>query len=209
MLSIILNDNEEEKVVDYTEELLEEQTSKMDVEIIRASSWRMGLEMSGGDFLCYLEPDCLLSDDYLMVGMNAMFTNDKYRKLAMISPVLCARYWNREIHGYKNEMGEIVPCIPEDRKTYLPDFKRDFTPIQIGYFPGSIIRRSAANRLHFNSDTPLKSSVENSIALWEEGNRILLNPHIKYVSNRDDLEEPLEYGLISDEAMEIFSREAI
>lgn len=210
MLSIILADRDDLAVVDYTEEMLEDQISRMDAEIIRATSWRTGLEMSEGDFLCYVEPDCLLSEDFFMVSLNTMASSAQYRKLAMVSPVLCARRWEREIYGYKEELGQIVPVIPEtDRKKYLPSFKQKLSAIQIGYLPGSIIRRSAAERLYFNSDVPLKSSVENSLALWEEGNRILLNPYSKYVSNEQGLDESIPYGRVSAKVSQMFERELI
>jgi len=210
MLSIILNNKDEDVVVDYTEELLYAQITQMDAEVVRAPNFRQGLDLSEGEFLCYVEPDCLFSDNYFMVLLNMMAANAQYRKLAMVSPLLCLRHWDVEVHGYRVEDGVVIPNMPKKpKKSYLPDYKEKMGQIQVGYFPGSMIRRSAAERLYFDDSKPMKSSVENSLALWEEGNRIVLNSYVKYVSNRYDLDLPFKYGLVSAGVSKMFAREAI
>jgi len=203
MLTIIISGREEDKVVDYTEWLVYKQVEKIDsVDIIRAKSLKEGLEKTKSEYVCYVEPDCLFSPRYFLIGIASFLTNPRFRKLAISGAAVAERYWDKKVYGYVKHENEVF--CRGDTPVAVPHL------VQIAYIPGAVIRRSVVNLTDFDEDFPVESSVEVCIDVWDSGNRVMINPNITYVSNRNDIIRDFKHiKEVPGKVQKIFRREYI
>jgi hypothetical protein len=143
-------------------------------EIIVADTWADGYAESSGEFVSFLEKDCVLSKGYFKELLKVFGDKPSYRKLAMVTPVLGANSWDTKVYGYVLSPTSVIPSrIKSSAETYL---------IQIGFIPGALIRRSALGFIAPEGEDPMLESVNLSILFWNHGQRIALNPDVTYVS---------------------------
>jgi hypothetical protein len=151
-------------------------------EIIVASSWRAGYRQSHGEFVCFLEPDCVLSDFYFEKLLSVFDDKPSYRKLAMVTPTLAVNDWDSKIYGYILSATSVIPSrIKSSSESYL---------IQIGYVPGAIIRRSAMGLTPPRNKDNMAESLQFSLWFWDNGQHIALDPDVTYVSTDTSLSLP-------------------
>lgn len=173
-------------------------------EVIIAKDWATGYAMSEGEFVCFLEPDCVFSPGYFRELIGLFDINPSFRKLAMITPVLAVNDWKKQVYGYRLATNGILPISKQSSsEVYL---------IQLGYIPGAIIRRSALSSLAptYLADI-LTQSIKLSIYFWNNGQRVALNPRVVYVTTNEDLNQPLLMEHVIDLAplMDMWRRELI
>lgn len=196
MLTVILKNCDEPTVIELTmENISKELRNIKDSELILSDKWWGELPMSGNDFVCYLESDCLVNSGYFDSMMGLFKKNPYYRKLAMMSSATGINYWGDRVYGYsvgkewsdQSQMkgaeglqtlnGHVYPI--RNKKSSNP------YPVQVGYFPGAIIRVNALKDVIKevgNHEDLLELSTRLSFALWDTGRRVHINPNTTYVT---------------------------
>lgn len=149
------------------------------------------------EFIVFVNKDKYLPiyDELYQVYKN----NPQFRKLSMVSPTLSTSF--ALIYGWKLAANVVSP-------QYVASSKAPYA-IQIGPIIGSLIRRSALERIDYEFKPGLMlDSVSLSMALWESGNRIYIAPDIiipidnsldnsfKYINNHDSLQKLFKREMI-------------
>lgn len=94
--------------------------------------------------------------------------NPLFRKLSMVSPTISTS--PSVLYGWRLANGVVSP-------QYAPSSTEAYA-IQIGLITGSVIRRSALEKIDYEfSGSVIKDSILLSLALWESGNRIFIDPN--------------------------------
>ncbi len=164
------------------------------------ANWKEGFEQSSGQFIYFLEKDSDYRGGLFIRGLIDMVIKSSFRKLAMVCPVVEELGRDRSVYGYKCDDG--VTTVLKRPGDYI-------YPIQIGYIPGSIIRRSALEaNLPDLDGTTLQNSVEFSIALWSKGLRIHLDPGMTYQVDKMD-SQLFKKIPVSEETRLIWHKEGI
>lgn len=162
--------------------------------------WQSGFKNSTGQFVCFLEADSDYRGGLFTRGLLNMLIKPSFRKLSMVSPAVEELGRDRTIYGYKCADGVKVCMKSQGEYTY---------PVQVGYIPGSIIRRSAIEPLTLDLNGPiLQNSIDLSLALWGKGLRVHLDPHMAY--QVDSTDNQLAHRIVTpEEVRKLWHREAI
>lgn len=177
-----------------------------DHEIVSASTWKEGLKLAKGEYVCLIEPEARVSDNFFHDLLDVFLEQPSFRKLAFVASSVSKPAWfdSKRIYGYNISETGIAP-IP---------VKSSISPysIQIGYLPGAIIRKSVVQNLEDIERDPVMGSVRMSLNFWSNGLRCLIDPRAVYVTNslveqailiEDQLPEDVE------KLVQMFKREAI
>lgn len=179
------------------------QLKRSNYELIN-ESWSIGAAQAAGEFVCFLENDCVLSEDYFYNLLHSFTDKRAYRKLAMVVPALAVNSWERYVYGYLLGPREITPVA-------RPSSSEPYT-VQIGYVPGAIIRRSALGVRFPLPEAGVRESAKLSAHFWTNGNYVLLDPRVSYVTTNleaaDDLEQDMTLEYV-EPLLELFAREYI
>ncbi len=203
MLSVLLLQNKHTK---RQEKSLSNELRGEDHELITANSWAEGLKKSKGEYVCFIEMEARVSDNFFHDLLDVFLDQPSFRKLAFVAPSVSKPAWfdSKRIYGYSISEAGIVP-IPM-KSSVSPYF------IQIGYLPGAIIRKSIIENLEDVEKDPVMGSVRMSLNFWSNGLRCLIDPRAVYVTNslveqaifiQDQLPEDVE------RLRQMFKREAI
>lgn len=219
MVSVIVRDNGERRVIDYTfEHLYSELKDIFGSELLIRSSW--DVSDIKNRFVCFVEPDCLVSEGYFQKQLE-IFTKLSPRVI-MLSSTTAVKYWNNRIYGYYLDDTKVIPNRhPKGNQPY---------PIQVAYVPGTLIRTSSLKKLlkslklpesapedliYYSSMISLKGW-SNGVSFDEKhpdgqlGSQINLNPNVtyatteEYVNDLSDFAEPLNENLVG-----LFEKESI
>ncbi len=167
---------------DLTYEWAKRELAEIDHEIIMPLRWSAGLGRAKGEYICFLEKDCVLAPRYFASLMDQFVDKPSFRKLAMVSPALGINSYNRLLYGYRVRGRDVYPSlVPSSTSPYQ---------IQIGYVPGSIIRRSAIGALSPRAQDAVTDSVNMSLYLWSNGQRVIIVPTTLYISTDVNLDSP-------------------
>lgn len=208
MLTVIIRRDQEPTVVQMTQEFIMSELKQINnSEMILEDSWSAGLKKVRTPFVCLVEADCVLSDNYLINLLESIRNDghspDKgtggYLKLAMVSPALGVSNFLDRIFGYEIVGSSVYPSV--DRKTS-----------QVGFVPGSIIRYSSIKKdidnLPWDDKNLIKMSATISAHLWNTNRRLRLNPDVIYVSTDNKLINSCSFNLTS-KVQDIFVKERI
>lgn len=219
MLSVIIPNTDEPTVVQLTYDNLRKELFSVDgSELIVADNWLAGLEKAQGDYISLVEPDCLVSGGYFSSNLGLFRKNAFYRKLAMVSSCVGVDNWGNRIYNYK-----LDKVVAGDEKLsvgywHIAAERRKkgsgLYPIQIGFVPGAIFRKSALQKLVKQVDLQNRDlvalSTEISFNLWNSNRRIAINPNTTYVSTDRNIENPADFKFkVPDRAANIFTQEQI
>ncbi len=178
-LSVIIPSSQEGE---WTAELCSQQLEGIKHQIIMANNWKVGLVAAEGEYVCFIEKDAVLGPDYFKTLLGVFHERMSFRKLAMVSPALAVNDWKKLVYGYRISPTSVLPShIKSSTSTYH---------IQVGYVPGSLIRRSALGNLAPADKDPMADSVNLCLYFWNNGQRIALTPDAVYVSSDDSLDVP-------------------
>lgn len=176
-------------------------------EIIVSKTWADGAKKATGDFVCFLEKDCVLGKGYFKQLLEGFEDKPSFRKLAMIAPAIGVNSYENIVYGMRIARTDVYPAyIPSSSSSYL---------VQIAYIPGSLIRRSSLSSLSPVKSVTMLDSINFSLSLWGSGQRILLNPRSLYVSTNLFLDEPYGFDPNNNsienrmEVADLFRREEI
>jgi hypothetical protein len=188
---------------DLTKEWCLRQLNGIDHEVIVAKSWQDGLKKTTGEFVTFVEKDCVLSPNYFITLLAVFSERPSFRKLAMVAPSLGVNSWKNKVYGYRLKSNIAMPI--KQTNSNEPHFS------QIVYLPGTLIRRSALGSLVPNDKDVMLDSFNFSLYFWGNGNMVILHPAVTYVSTDEELDlnyhidEPGDYDAIT----KMFRREMI
>lgn len=214
MLTVVIKDNDEPRVTQYTyEHLWRELKDISGAEILILKDWVKGLDDIQNKYICFVEADCLVSSGYFTSQLGLLKKDPYFRKLAMLSSVTGVNNWANRFYGYSID--------EEHNKVVRPNLhKRSgvVDAVQIGYVPGSIIRVNMLKKAishpdvikAIEKDLVLFSTVL-SLAFWRQGdgNRVHLNPNAVYVTTEDYVNDLGQFTVNADDLLEKFERESI
>lgn len=217
MLSVIILDNGERNVVQFTyEHLYRELKDIPGSELKISENWFDGLESIKNKYVCFVEPDCLVNSGYFTSQMGLFEKNKYLRKLAMLSSAVAVSAWHNKFFGYslsKEFEGNVEPQHDKHSSSVYA--------LEIGYLPGSIIRKSMLMPVlenlelatNFTDDLVLLST-QVSLAFWGQGdgNRVHINPNTAYCTTEDyvnDIGKFKDIIEVSDKIQSIFKKESI
>lgn len=173
MLSIIIPEGKKSK---FTELLCKRELKTLEHEIIHAPSWREGLLLSKGEFVCFIEPDSDISENYFEINLKIFTSQPLYRKLAMVASAVEIVASEHKLYGYLLSLEGSLPSLMPSR---IKSSQEPYS-VQIAYIPGAIIRRSALDNVDLIMDDPIATSVKLSVDFWLHGTRLCLNPNTTY-----------------------------
>lgn len=222
MLSVILPRWDDPPVIEMTRDNIQnELRSVVDAELIVANSWLDGLNKSRTDFVCLIEPDCLVSSGYFSSNLSLFLKNKQFRKLAMVSSAIGLNNWGNKIYGYHMERvtygkdDDNIQTTCTEIQAFRERRSSSLFPVQVGFLPGAIVRRSAMQAIlqefkKLDMQDLVKLSTDISFYLWSTGRRVYVNPNTTYVSTDRRLENPDSFKWkLATEAEHIFEQEFI
>lgn len=214
MISVIIKNNGEQKVIQLTyENLFKELKDVSNSELLVADDWLDPLPQIDNAYVCFVEADCLVNSGYFS-SMIGLFKKNKYfRKLAMLSSGVGVNNWSNKFYGYRlgnNYTDGVIP-ITDKKSTAV-------YPLQIGYVPGSIIRKTmliaALNDLNINNTKSIdlvQLSAKLSLQFWKQGdgNRVHINPNTTYVTTESYVNDIGMFGIDAGNVLSLFKKEVI
>lgn len=217
MLTTIILNNEEPKVVEYTYELLWRELKDIEnADLIISDNWFDDLEGIKNKFVCFVEADCLVNSGYFQSQVGLLQKNKYFRKLAMLASGVGVNAWHNKFYGYRLRIEKDEMVQPEKLK-----HSNTVYPIQIGFVPGAIIRKKmlvdAMDTLKLSMGTGsdlLLLSAMLSLEFWGQGdgNRVHINPNTTYVTTDttvNDLGHFDDVFKVSKKVKDIFVKESI
>lgn len=215
MITVVIKDDGEEKVTQFTyENLWRELKDIPDAEILILKHWSDGLEGILNKYICFVEADCLVNSGYFTSQLGLLKKDVYFRKLAMLSSVTGVNNWANRFYGYKIDLEHDKVVTPVLHKS-----SNAVSAVQIGYFPGSIIRVKMLKSVlpllkdfeKRNSQDLVSLSAAMSLAFWGQGdgNRIHINPNAVYVTTEDYVNDLGKRQVVSVDLLEKFERESI
>lgn len=215
MITVVIKDSGEDKVTQLTyENLWRELKDIPESEILILKNWSDGLEGIINKYICFVEADCLVSSGYFSSQLGLLKKDPYFRKLGMLSETVGVNNWANRFYGYK------VDSKHDNRVTpILNKSSSSVDAIQIGYFPGSILRVAMLKKVlpilqdfDKNKKQDLVSlSTEVSLAFWRQGdgNRVHINPNAVYITTEDYVNDLGRFSIAADDLIEKFERESI
>jgi len=213
MLTVVILDNQEPKVIQLTYENLHRELKVIaNSELIVAGNWLDSLGDIKNNYVCFVEADCLVNSGYFSSQLG-LFKKSPARKLAMLSSAIGVNNWANRFYGYSlgNNFSEGI--IPNKEKKSTSVY-----PVQIGYVPGSVMRvsmlKEALQELGLGNNVHLdliKFSTDLSLAFWRQadGNRVHINPNTTYVTTEDYVNDIGKVGAEAKDLVDMFRRELI
>jgi hypothetical protein len=213
MLSVIIKDSGEPKVIQLTyENLWRELKDIPKSELIVSEDWFAPLAGVNNTFVCFVEADCLVNSGYFTSQLG-LLRNSRFRKLSMLASSVAVNYWVNRFFGYSFDNGYTDSIVPNKKKS-----SRGLYPIQIGYMPGAIIRtsmlKSLQDELEENPEWQedlVSLSARLSFEFWKQGdgNPVYLNPNTTYVTTETYVNDINKIALEVSHLPEMFRRESI
>ena len=216
MLTVVIKDDGEENVVKLTyESLWKELKDIPGAELLTINHWLDYNLTSNSDnkYVCFVEADCLVNSGYFSSQLGLFKKNPKFRKLAMLSSGIGVNNWANKFYGYTlgNHYSDGVIPVKDNKSKSL-------YPVQIGYVPGAIIRRSML--ITAFKDLKPNNSWENdlvylstqlSLAFWRQGdgNPVYINPNTTYVTTEDYVNDIGKFDCEAGDLVDMFRRESI
>lgn len=210
MVSVVILDGGEPNVTQLTfENLYKELKDIPGSELLIKSSW-LDIEGIKNRYICFVEPDCLVSPGYFNHQLEGYKKRGYSRLTGIMSSTTAISYWDNIIYGYCAGSNLLGTMPNRQKKSSSP-----FT-VQVAYIPGAVIRMTMLKTVlkdlkaeGITSDLVYFSS-ELSLAFWRRGYRVILNPHSTYLTTEDYVND---IGLFpvnrTPELAALFSRESI
>jgi hypothetical protein len=219
MVSCIIRDNGEPSVIQYTfQKLYTELKDIHGSELLIKKDW--DISHVKNRFVCFVEPDCLLSEGYFKKQLELFQTLSP--RVIMLGSATAVRRWDNCIYGYFIEDTKLIPNRrPKANRTY---------PVQVAYIPGTIMRTSSLKKLLKKTTVP--KGYENdlvyyssliSLSSWEKGltfddkhpegqlgSQIYINPGVSYVTTEDYVNDLADLPeLVNVKVTRLFEMESI
>lgn len=188
MIDVVIKDSGEPNVTKLTYENLWKELKDIPGAELQVGQWFKPMA-SKNRYVCYVEADCLVNSAYFSTLMGLFKKNPMHRKLSMMTSGTGVNNWANKFYGYclgDNYSDGVIPV--KQKKSNKP------YPVQIGYLPGAIIRRSMLERalkdMNYNNSWEndlVYLSAQFSLAFWKQGdgNPVHIYPETTYVTTED------------------------
>lgn len=227
MISVIIFDNHEPKVIELTYENLYREIKNIEgSQLLVSDDWFKALNQVKNDYVCFVESDCLVNSGYFSSMMGLITKNTHLRKLGIFGTAVGVNNFANRFYGYrldekfepigKTDSGKVIEAKiryiepVRDKKSTAP------YPVQMAYVPGAILRvsmvKDAIKRLDFPfaPQTNLtRFSAMLSLSFWEHGARVHINPNATYVTTEDYVNDRDVTTEPNQEVMMSFKKEVI
>lgn len=235
MLSVLILNNAESTVIDLTyQNLWKELKDIPEAELLVVDNWFDGVTKTKNKnlYVCFVEADCLVNSGYFSSQMGLFKKNPMFKKIAMMSSSTGVNAWVNKFYGYKCDKAWGNPVeagiegtiekIAVTNRLVMPIRDKKSTavyPVQVGYVPGSIIRKSMLSAAMKTIKPPrgwendlVFLSTQLSLAFWGQGdgNRVHINPNATYVTTEDYVNDLGKFDPQVDTAVwDMFQKEMI
>lgn len=215
MITILLKNNGEPRVNELTYELLWKELKHIPgakIEVV--SDWLKAVPKVSNNYVCFVEPDCLVSSGYFDSLIGHMNKNpQQLNKLGVLSSATGVNHWAVKFYGFRIGNEHSTGVIPnKDRK----DNKLPFYTMQVAYIPGSLIRTSFLNKVLADFNPP-KNVMDDlvlfstllSLAFWKRNWQVYIAPNSTYVTTEDYVNDIAGINVDEEELKKKFMRESI
>lgn len=191
MLTVVIaKQRVEQTVIDLTEQNLKRELKSVNnSELLITEGWSEGIGKCQTEFICLVEPDCLVSSGYFASQVGLFKKNPMYRQLGIMSSSTSVVNWATKIYGFDLADFQTSGVFPVKEKVSTAPYR-----IPIAYIPGSIIRLSTLRRVldsnrkdHIIGSGLMKLSADLtyfstmlSLAFWRQESHICINPNASY-----------------------------
>lgn len=213
MVTVVILDNHEPNVVQLTfENLYKELKDIYGSELLIRDKW-FDLENVKNRYICFVEPDCLVSEGYFKTQMEDFQKKGFSRLTGIMSATTAINYWDNKIYGYRTDT-QIRGILPNRKQKSSLSFS-----VQVAYVPGAIIRVNMLKKIlkdahfakHFGvEDDLVYLSSKLSLAFWDRGHRVYVNPNATYLTTEQYVNDVGHFDTpMASDTMNLFSRESI
>lgn len=214
MITVVIKDSGEASVVLMTyENLWKELKTIPGSEIIVESSWLEGVRKTKNKFVCFVEPDCLVSSGYFDSMAGHIKKNPQLGKLGILTGSTAVNNWAVKFFGYSigNQYSDGVVPNREKKPTSVP-----FYTAQIAYLPGSIVRTAMLKTVlddisanpSFEDDLVFLSAMV-SLAFWRHNWMVFLAPNSTYCTTEDYVNDIGKFDSKAGALASKFAKESI
>lgn len=215
MVTIVIRDSGESSVIRLTYQNLYNEIKNIPrSKIIVDSDWVTALERVDTKYVCFVEPDCLVSSGYFESMLGLIKKNAReLSKFAVFSPATAVNNWAIRFYGYNlgNEFSDGL--VPNRGKKFT---KLPYYTVQVAYIPGSIIKTDFIKKIVKDINLPIGwyndlvyFSAQISTLFWQKNWMIYLAPNSTYVTTEDYVNDIAEFGVKNNELVLKFKRESI
>lgn len=222
-LTVVIPRSAEPTVIQLTQENLQRELETVNgSEILVVDTWGEGIAKCRTEFICLVEPDCLVNSGYFSSMIGLFKKNPYYRQLGIMGASTGIDNWANKVYGY-SFVREWSEESPEGIKTLLTDIrankeKKSDAPYraQMVFVPGAVIRMSMLKRVL--KDFPFESYMQDlvyfstrmSMEFWYQNGHVSLNPNSTYVTTETyvDLTESITFEVETD-TLTKFAKEGV
>lgn len=218
MLTCIIKNDGEDDVTQMTyESVWHELKDIPGAELVVSDDWFTYLPEVKNNYVCLLEADCLISEDYFKKQLKEFRTNPG-RKLSMLTAHTCVKWWENGFYGYSIDYKFANFVVPNSKKKSSAAY-----PIEVGFMPGAIIRvsmlRDVLAGIESTNDLVLLST-QLSLAFWRQGadgpakkiqngNPVYVNPSVDYVTTEGYVNDIGKFEVDMVDLQDKFVKESI
>lgn len=160
--------------------MLERELDGIDSEVI-VGSWKSGIKKAQGSFVCLLEEDSAVSPGTIKSNLQEFISNPRYRKLAMVSPMV----------DFSEIEDPITYGLTKNKLKIQNTTQDSLHPARIGNVPGAVIRKASLLKVGLKIRcNAVNLSATTSIKFWNNGLRVLLNPDALYYAPESEVYDP-------------------
>jgi hypothetical protein len=216
MITVVIKDNGEPKVIQLTYENLWRELKDVDgAELLVLDNWFEALDDIDNKYICFVEADCLVNSGYFTSQVGLFKKNPYFRKLAMLGSAVGVNQWFNKFYGYSVTDGHTDKLVPiRDKKS------GSVYPVQVSYFPGSVVRVSMLKTLLGTLDDKTLANLQTdlvslstimSLGFWRQGdgNRVHINPNATYVTTENYVNDLGQSKVEAKDLAEKFEMESI
>lgn len=225
MITVAIRDNGEKNVIKLTQEQLQRELNDIKgAELVVVDDWFEALDKTKNDFICFVEPDCLVSSGYFSSLVGIFRKDTSLRHLGILGSAVGVLNWANRIYGYSLSPDRESEILPERIAASTVVYTTQFV-----YVPGAIMRtkmlRKAIDKLEVerlksadDDDSPLFDvddlaglSIMLSSMFWTlgDGHRVAINPNTSYATTEAYVQEPIMIETDVSDLMKIFKKAGI
>lgn len=214
MITVIIKDNGESSVIDFTyENLWRELKDIPGAEIIVTKDWFEKVPEVKNKFICLAEADCLVNSGYFTSLVGHIKKNPQLGKLGILSSSTAVNNWAVKFFGYHIDDEHSRGVVPNREKK---SNNLGFYTLQIAYLPGAIIRTGMLQKALVSSganpswqEDLVFMSTMLSLEFWRRNWMINIAPNSAYCTTEEYVNDIGKFELEINGLVEKFAKESI
>lgn len=212
MISVIILNKGEDNVVKLTyENLWRELKDIPDTELLVSEDWMDYLPKIKNRYVCFVEPDCLVSSGYFTSLLGHIKKNSaELNKLGMFSATTAVNNWAVRFYGYDFGDEFTDQLVPNKAKKLI---RKPFYAVQVAYAPGALLKldflKTILAESKLSTDNLVNMSAQLSTSFWKHNWQVFVVPGVTYVTTENYVNDICDYELQDKELINKFKRESI